>query len=187
MDDHALLREYLEHHSEKAFSAMVERHLPLVYGTALRLVQDSHAAQDVAQVVFIQLARKAWTIRAGHALPGWLYRAARHAAYAAVRSETRRRRRETAAMNLADQNQTPAADWAEIAPLLDAAMGQLNCAEQDAVVLRFFRTRVTAKSVVRLDWARKPRARASSARWKKSAFILPVGGLRPRRFCSVPL
>ena len=138
MDDLALLREYLEHHSEKAFSELVERHLPLVYGTALRVVADAHAAQDVAQAVFIQLARKAWTIREGRALPGWLYRATRHGALAALRSESRRRQRETDAMNLAEQNQPAAADWAQIAPLLDEAMAGLSHADQDAVVLRFF-------------------------------------------------
>ena len=139
MDDLALLREYLEHHSEKAFSELVERHLPLVYGTALRVVADAHAAQDVAQAVFIQLARKAWTIREGHALPGWLYRATRHSALVALRSENRRRQRETDAMNLAEQNQpAAAADWAQIAPLLDEAMAGLSHADQDAVVLRFF-------------------------------------------------
>jgi RNA polymerase sigma factor (sigma-70 family) len=138
MDDHALLREYLEHHSEKAFSELVERHLPLVYGTALRLARDPHAAQDVAQAVFIRLARKAWTIRNGHALPGWLYRATRHAAYAALRGEIRRRTRETAAMNLAEQNHPSSSIAEQIAPLLDEAMGCLSRVEQDALLLRYF-------------------------------------------------
>jgi len=138
MDDHALLREYLEHHSEKAFSELVDRYLPLVYGTALRLVGDTHAAQDMVQAVFIQLARKAWTIRNGHALPGWLYRATHHAAYAARRSEIRRRERETAAMNLAEQNQPANTIAEQIAPLLDDALAGLSRVEQDAVLLRYF-------------------------------------------------
>ena len=138
MDDHALLREYLEQHSEKAFSELVDRYLPLVYGAALRLVGDTHAAQDVAQSVFIQLARKAWTIRNGHALPGWLYRATHHAAYAARRSEIRRRERETAAMNLAEQNQPANTIAEQIAPLLDDALAGLSRVEQDAVLLRYF-------------------------------------------------
>ena len=138
MDDHALLREYLEQHSEKAFSELVDRYLPLVYGTALRLSGDTHAAQDVAQAVFIQLARKAWTIRNGHALPGWLYRATHHAAYAAHRTEFRRRERETAAMNLAEQNQPANTIAEQIAPLLDDALAGLSRVEQDALLLRFF-------------------------------------------------
>lgn len=141
MDDHALLREYLEQQSETAFSELVRRHLPLVYGTALRLRGDASAAQDVAQTVFIQLARQAWSIREGRALPGWLYRATRHAAFAARRAEIRRRQRESEAMKLADQNQPSVDTWELIAPLLDEAISRLSRVEQDAVVLRFFQDR----------------------------------------------
>src|SRR5881392_2334840 len=76
MDDRELLREYVEKQSEGAFAELVQRHLNLVYATALRLVGDAHTAQDVAQSVFIRLARTAHSIREGNALAGWLYRAA---------------------------------------------------------------------------------------------------------------
>jgi len=138
MDDHELLREYVRHHSEKAFSEMVARHLPLVYGTALRLIRDPAAAQDVAQTVFIQLARNAFKIWGGHALPGWLYRATQRAALLSLRREKSRLQRETTAMNLAEQNCEPAQAWHNLQPLLDEALGQLNRVEQDAVLMRFF-------------------------------------------------
>ena len=38
MDDHALLRAFVQDHSEKAFAELVARHVNLVYATALRLV-----------------------------------------------------------------------------------------------------------------------------------------------------
>jgi len=164
MDDHALLQEYLAHHSETAFAELVERYLPLVYGTALRLAGDAHTAQDIAQAVFIQLARKAWTIRNGHALPGWLYRATHHAAYAARRGEIRRRERETVAMNLADQNQPSAGIADQIAPLLDEALASLSRVEQDAVLLRYFQDKsfreVGATLGLHEDAARKRTDRA---------------------------
>ena len=75
-DDETLLREYVERRSERAFAELVARYLPLVHGVAARVVGERQAAQDVAQGVFIQLARKAWMVRTGGALPGWLYRAA---------------------------------------------------------------------------------------------------------------
>jgi len=138
MDDHELLREYVERQSEAAFAELVARHVNLVYGTARRVVGDPAAAQDVVQGVFIHLARKAWTVRDGRALPGWLYRAAYRTALDAIRGEQRRRQRETEAMKLAEINSADEAAWEKLAPLLDEAMQHLNRAEQDAVVFRFF-------------------------------------------------
>jgi len=58
--DGELLRRYTETHSEEAFAELVRRHLDLVYSAALRQVNgDAHLAQDVAQLVFTDLAHKA--------------------------------------------------------------------------------------------------------------------------------
>ena len=59
-DDAELLRRYADTRSEPAFAALVERHLGLVYAAALRRLNgDTHRATDVAQTVFIALARHA--------------------------------------------------------------------------------------------------------------------------------
>lgn len=141
MEDRELLREYVENRNDAAFADLVHRHLDLVHSTALRVVRESQMAKDVAQSVFIQLARKAASIRQGNALPGWLYRATCYEAASAVRAEQRRRHRETQAMKWLDSGDESSSVWAAIAPLLDEAMGKLGTVEQDAVVLRFFRDR----------------------------------------------
>jgi RNA polymerase sigma factor (sigma-70 family) len=138
MDDHELLREYVERRSEPAFTELVARHVNLVYSTARRLGSEPQLAQDVAQSVFLQLARKAGTVRDGRVLAAWLYRVARAATVDALRSEHRRRVRECAAMSAADTGNEADAAWAAVAPLLDEAMRRLKPAEMDAVVLRFF-------------------------------------------------
>ena len=74
MDDKQLLHAYARERSESAFGELVTRHIDFVYSTALRVVNgDSHLAQDVAQTVFIDLARKAGSLPCGAASAGWLH------------------------------------------------------------------------------------------------------------------
>jgi RNA polymerase sigma factor (sigma-70 family) len=141
MNDAELLRDYVERQSEKAFAQLVERHINVVYSTALRIVRQTALAEDISQAVFIQLARKAQTIRSGNALLGWLYRVTHHQAANAVRAECTRRHYETEAMNIALSNQELSAAWESIAPYLDEAMEALSDDEQNAVLQRFFQGR----------------------------------------------
>src|SRR5438094_5542944 len=79
-DDLQLLRRYAEEDSEPAFSELVARHIDLVYTAALRQVAgDVHLAQDVAQTVFADLARKSRVLPDGVVLAGWLHQATRFA------------------------------------------------------------------------------------------------------------
>src|SRR5436190_22455490 len=57
--DAQLLREFAERRSELAFREIVTRHTDLVYSAALRRVESSDLACDVAQGVFMDLAGKA--------------------------------------------------------------------------------------------------------------------------------
>ena len=47
LSDAQLLRKYAERRPEAAFAELVRRHIDLVYSAALRMVCDSHLAQDV--------------------------------------------------------------------------------------------------------------------------------------------
>src|ERR1035438_2852122 len=114
--DQQLLRRYADEHSEAAFGRLVARHVNLVYSAALRRTGgDAQLAQDVAQLVFTDLARKARSLPPGVVLAGWLHRASRFAAAQLLRTERRRQLREQEAvtMNLAE----PAPDWEHIRPL----------------------------------------------------------------------
>ena len=98
-NDLDLLREYTEGgpRAQAAFSELVTRYVDLVHTAAARQVRDRHAAEDVTQVVFIVLARKAKRIRPGPTLGSWLLGVTRLASNDWLKGEARRRRREDAA------------------------------------------------------------------------------------------
>jgi len=137
-DDLTLLREYSQTQSEPAFTALVDRHVNLVYSVALRQVNDPHLAEEITQAVFIILARKADSIGDKTILPGWLCRTARFVSARAVRTQHRRQQREQEAHMQSLLNEPESDNWQQIAPMLDGAMGQLGQKDHDAVVLRFF-------------------------------------------------
>ena len=79
MDDLKLLKDYATRHSQEAFATLVQRHIGMVYSAALRQLRDPHLAEEISQVVFIILAKKAGELRESTILSGWLYRTTRFA------------------------------------------------------------------------------------------------------------
>jgi RNA polymerase sigma factor (sigma-70 family) len=140
MEDGQLLQQYARDRSESAFGELVSRHIDLVYAAALRVVGgDRHLAEDVTQMVFTALARKAGGLPAGVVLPGWLYRHTCYTAANAVRTERRRRDREQTAVEMSTLDQREEPDWERIAPHLDESLNQLSAGDRDAIVLRFLK------------------------------------------------
>src|SRR3974377_1427504 len=136
LTDPELLRAYSERRAEAAFGELVRRHVDLVYSAALRMVRDAHLAEDVTQGVFLALSQSAGQLTERPVLSGWLHRTTQTLAANAVRSDVRRRAREQEAAAMNDLVATePGAGWEEIAPHLDAALGELSEADRDALML----------------------------------------------------
>ncbi len=134
-----LLRNYAETGSDETFGQLVARYFDLVYSAARRLTGgDAHLAQDVAQAVFTDLARKAKTLPPDVYLSGWLYRHTCFTASKTVRGERRRQTRERQAVEMNPPNEPSDAVWQQLAPVLEEAMSGLNNEDRDAIVMRFF-------------------------------------------------
>jgi len=111
-DDEQQLHAYARERSEAAFGELVARHIDFVYSAALRVVNgDSHLAQDVAQTVFIELAREGESLPDDVALPGWLHRHTCYTATKAVRTERRRQSREQTAMEMRALDDNTSFEW----------------------------------------------------------------------------
>lgn len=140
MDDWQLIDSYAQQQSETAFGALVERHAGLVYASALRQVRDPDLARDIAQAVFVLLARKAKTLRRGTVVSGWLFQTTRFVAARALRSEQRRQRREREVLEMQPFD-TPDTAWQRMEPLLDDVLGQLRTEDRDAILLHYMEGR----------------------------------------------
>src|SRR5437867_2601382 len=126
--DFELLQRFTRDGEQSAFADVVRRHLDLVFATALRKVEDTGVAQEVAQNVFAVLARKAWQFAPDDSLPAWLHKAALLESKSWLRGELGRRRREQTAAELGTTMHTPEQQPAfqALLPLLDDALLSLS-------------------------------------------------------------
>jgi RNA polymerase sigma factor (sigma-70 family) len=94
LSDAQLLERFVQSHdeaAEAAFTALVERHGPMVLAVCRRVLNDSHDAQDAFQATFLVLVRKAGTVRKRESIADWLHGVAhRVSAHARVASARRR-------------------------------------------------------------------------------------------------
>ncbi len=142
MDDFELLQAYASRGAEDAFSALVSRHFNRVYSVALLLTRTPTLAEEITQVVFLLLARKAASFRPGP-LSGWLLRTTRFTARNARRREQRRQLRERELMRIqldsfALASPTPEVDLTAV--LAEALVG-LQEKDRTIIALRFFENR----------------------------------------------
>jgi RNA polymerase sigma factor (sigma-70 family) len=146
-DDSALIQEFVANDSQTAFAEIVHRYTDFVYSAALRQVNgDSGLASDVSQSVFLDLGRKARSFDGNISLPGWLHRATRLAALAALRARERRILREHEAVRLQEfERMENSFDWCAARNVIDEVLDNLNEPERKAVLLRYFQKQTFAE------------------------------------------
>lgn len=137
--DLELLQKYSREGCEVAFAEVVGRYVDLVYSVALRSIRAPHLAEEVCQLVFLDLARSHHRLKPDTILAAWLHQVTRRVAADLIRGETRRQAREQIAhdMNIM-QSSSAADDWERIQPWLDDGMAELAADDRAALLLRFF-------------------------------------------------
>ena len=133
--DTELLTRYVHSQDEAAFGELVRRYEAIVLAAAMRRTGSVEIARDVAQQVFVALARKAERLLKHGRIAGWLYRAASFEAARAMQAEQRRRHRQAAAAeDPVVQEAVPDARWATLEDALDA----LSSSEREVIVQHYF-------------------------------------------------
>lgn len=139
MNDSDLLRQFVRTGENRAFAQLVRQHVDLVYAAALRHTNgDSHRAEDIAQQVFIDLARKAPQLRSHPSLIGWLYTSVRYTALNSLRREHRRAIHEHDMKTLDNIVPGTEPNWDQVRPVIDDALQDLDECDRQSVLLRFF-------------------------------------------------
>lgn len=142
VDDAALLTKFIADRSEEALRSFVERHVDFVYAAALRQAGgDPHLAREIAQNVFIDVARKAGALSKRTSVLGWLHLSTRVAARALMRARARRTHHEHEAAAMHEILSIPGREetnWEDLRPLIDDALAELDDPDREAILLRHF-------------------------------------------------
>ena len=106
LTDGQLLERFASHRgaeAEPAFTALVTRHGPLVFGVCQSLLRNPHDAEDAFQATFMVLARKAGSIRQPDRLGPWLHGVAHRTARRLKDKNARRKSYEAEAAVYSDR------------------------------------------------------------------------------------
>jgi RNA polymerase sigma factor (sigma-70 family) len=124
-EDADLLRRFAAARDGDAFTTLVGRHGPLVWGVCTRMLGNGPDAEDAFQATFLVLARRAASVQRPELLAAWLFGVARRVAAKARGAATRHR---TEARDLAREpamETTPDVLWRDLRPVLDEEVGRL--------------------------------------------------------------
>jgi RNA polymerase sigma factor (sigma-70 family) len=132
--DADLVARFAVDRDEGAFAELARRHGRMVLAAARRAVADAHLAEDVAQAVFLVLARKSGHLTRPDRLAGWLFGVTRRVARKAAARHDRDAAR---ARPLTDRPADPdrPSGWQDALRVLDEELVRLPQAEQVPLIL----------------------------------------------------
>jgi len=135
-DDATLIRQCLEGHT-KAFESIIDKYQKPIFNVALRIIDDTQDAEDVAQAVFVKAFEKLGTFDPRHKLFSWLYRMAVNES---LNFLNQKKRFEGLDQGLVSQDQSPDESYEdnERSQTIENALMQLEPEQRALIVLKHF-------------------------------------------------
>lgn len=131
------LRQYAQNGDEVAFRSVVQTFSGMVHGVALRKTGNPDLAKEVAQRVFIALAKKAERVSSADSVGAWLHRAATLEGLKVLREQRRHRDRiQVVGVQLRVESEAPP-EWSEALTELDEAFDSLSAKERRVLMLHY--------------------------------------------------
>jgi RNA polymerase sigma factor (sigma-70 family) len=142
----------VEARDEAAFTALLRRHGPMVFGVCRRIVRDHDLAEDVFQATFLVLLRRAAAIRRRESLGSWLHGVAHRLAQHARADAARRRRHEGQATIPGRVDACTLVDRQDLWGVVDGEIDQLPDKYRLPLVLCYLQGRTLAEAARQLGW-----------------------------------
>jgi len=127
-----LLDRFVTQNDIAAFSSIMRRHTGLVFAASLRVLRDRGLAEDVTQETFFRLLRRPDGVT--RSVAGWLHKTATRLAIDLLRRGAARRTRE---QTHTTDPPTDEPRWADLAPLLDECLAELDDADRHLLIEHF--------------------------------------------------
>jgi RNA polymerase sigma factor (sigma-70 family) len=150
--DGLLLGRFLESRDEVAFTVLLRRHGPMVFGVCRRVLGNEDAAEDVFQATFLVLLRRAAAIRRRESLGSWLHGVAHRLAQHARADAARRRRHEGQVGTPTPADPFTQVDWQDLTLVVDEELSQLPDKYRMPLVLCHLEGRTLTEAARQLGW-----------------------------------
>jgi RNA polymerase sigma factor (sigma-70 family) len=150
--DGELLRQFVTRRDEAAFTALMERHGPMVLGVCRRLLRQPQDVDDVFQATFLVLLQRADSIARADSVGSWLYGVARRLAVRIRANARKRQARERGGIETLSVTGDTAADVYDLGPVLDEELCRLPEKYRAPLVLHYLSGRTKAETARDLGW-----------------------------------
>lgn len=135
VSDGQLLERFVRQQDETAFTLLLRRHAPMVWGVCSRLLRTPQDAEDAFQATFMVLVRKAGVIAEGERLAGWLHGVAVRVAKKAQVQSARRLAQHKEMEEVFRHVPTGEPGWKELSAVLDDEVQRLPVKYREPLVL----------------------------------------------------